>query len=140
MFMFFKSILTHIVGACDIILMSISVGILIYYVIIAIYRHSRNEDSLKHVLCKGITVALNFNLVAETLKLVIGPNAETLIISGSIIGIKILITVLFILEIKQDELNEKNNTKRKEASEMTKSTSHNYVDLKYNYDDSESSS
>lgn len=140
MFYFFKSILTHIVGACDIILMSISVAILIYHVVIAIYKHSRNEDSLKHILCKGITIALNFNLVAETLKLVIGPNAETLLISGSIIAIKILITFLFILEIKQDEMNEKVGGKKKMASDEIKNNSHNYVDLKYNYDDSESSS
>lgn len=109
----FKVILNDIVGIVEIILNFVGVAIIIYSVIKGSIVAMRGEASAKHYICAGISKALNYNLATETLKIVVGRELKDLYVIGGILILKAMITALFMLEMKQDEMQIKHIEKER---------------------------
>lgn len=109
----FKVILNDIVGIVEIILNFVGVAIIIYSVIKGSIVAMRGEASAKHYICAGISKALNYNLATETLKIVVGRELKDLYVIGGILILKAMITALFMLEMKQDEMQVKHIEKER---------------------------
>lgn len=109
----FKTVLNNIVGIVEIILNFVGVAIIIYSVIKGSIVAMRGEASAKHYICAGISKALNYNLATETLKIIMGRELKDLFVIGGILILKAMITALFMLEMRQDEMQVKHLEKEK---------------------------
>lgn len=109
----FKAVLNNIVGLVEIILNFVGVAIIIYSVIKGSIVAMRGEASAKHYICAGISKALNYNLATETLKIIMGRELKDLFVIGGILILKAMITALFILEMRQDEMQIKHIEKER---------------------------
>lgn len=103
----YNSFLSTFVSIVEIVLNSIGIIIVLKAVIIGTIRQRKGKGSAKHIICKGISNALNYNLATEVMKIIISQGVKDLWFIGGILILKVMITVLFMLELKQDEMQEK---------------------------------
>lgn len=102
----YNSFLTIFIDIVEVILNSIAIFIVLKAVITGTVVQKRGHGSAKHVICKGISEALNYNLANEVLKIIILQDLKDLYRIGGILILKAMITGLFILELKQEKLQD----------------------------------
>lgn len=102
----YSSFLTTFVRIVEILLNSIGLFIVLKAVIIGTVKQKKGQGSAKHVICKGISDALNYNLATEVMKIIISQDIKDLWLIGGILILKVMITGLFMLELKQEEMQE----------------------------------
>lgn len=104
--MFFEKysiFLSNIVEVIEIILNTIGVIIIIYSVVYGTVMQLKHKESARHHICAGISHALNYNLATEVLKIITNREWQDLLIIGGIFILKFMVTLLFMLELKQEE-------------------------------------
>lgn len=97
-------LLNDFVSIVEVILNTVAVIIIFKGVVTALYTRIITKSIDRHLICKSISAGLNYNLATETLKIIVGPDLNDMLIIGAILILKLLITILFLLEIKQDEM------------------------------------
>lgn len=103
----YMEILNILVSFVEVILNTIAIIIVMRAVILGIRNEYKGVGKAKHIICKGISDALNFNLATEVLKIIVGRELKDLVVIGGLLILKAMITGLFMLEIKQDEMRDK---------------------------------
>lgn len=101
------SFLQTVVSFAELVLNSMGIIIVLYSVVYGTIRHTCYKESAKHYICSGISHALNYNLATEVLKIITNRDSKELLLIAGIIILKFLITILFILELKEEELQKK---------------------------------
>lgn len=102
----YAAFLNTLVSCVEIVLNTIAIIIVLYSVVIGFIKQYKGISTAKHVVCKGISDALNYNLATEVLKIIVSRELKDLAVIAGILILKIMITALFILEIKQDEMRD----------------------------------
>lgn len=99
--------LNNFVNIVEMVLNTIAIFTVLKSVVIGLTKQLLNKGSAKHTICKGISNALNYNLATEVMKIVVVRDVKDLFIIAALLILKAMITALFMLEIKQDEMQEK---------------------------------
>lgn len=102
----YATFLNTLVSCVEVVLNTIAIIIVLYSVVIGFIKQYKGISTAKHVVCKGISDALNYNLATEVLKIIVSRELKDLAVIAGILILKIMITALFILEIKQDEMRD----------------------------------
>lgn len=102
----YAAFLNTLVSCVEVVLNTIAIIIVLYSVVIGFIKQYKGISTAKHVVCKGISDALNYNLATEVLKIIVSRELKDLAVIAGILILKIMITALFILEIKQDEMRD----------------------------------
>lgn len=136
--MFFEKyamFLSNIVEVMEIILNTIGVFIIIYSVLYGTFMQLKHQESARHHICAGISHALNYNLATEVLKIITNREWKDLLIIGGIFILKFMVTLLFMLELKQEEQQLKMEVIRKSADKdniiVVKNNSGNFFKRKF---------
>lgn len=103
---FCSKFLNGFVNYAEIILNFFAVFTVVRAVILGLIKQKSKKGIAKHIICKGISEALNYNLATEVMKIIAGREIKELGLIGGLLILKAMITGLFILEIKQDEMRE----------------------------------